>query len=56
MKVMFEVGTDVTEIIGVHQYEATMDKEPPELAAKQAKVKWPRFLMRFAWFRQLVLP
>lgn len=56
MKVMFEVGTDVTEIIGVHQYEATMDKEPPELTAKQTKVKWPRFLMRFAWFRQLVLP
>lgn len=52
----YERDEDVTEIIGVHQYEPTMDKEPPELAAKQAKVKWPRFLMRFAWFRRLVLP
>lgn len=52
----YERDEDVTEIMDIHQYEATMDKEPEELVAKQNKTKWPRFLMRFKWFRALVLP
>lgn len=53
-----EIGEDVTEVIGVTQYEPTMDKEPSDYAGykqKHAK-KYPQFLMRFAWFRKLVLP
>lgn len=46
---------DVTDVIGVKQYEPTMDKEPEELIAKQKKSRYPRWLMRFPWFRSLVL-
>lgn len=45
---------DVTDIIGIKQYEPTMDKEPDEKTA--SKHKYPRFLMRFSLFRKLVLP
>lgn len=51
----YELDEDVTAVIGVTQYEPTMDKEPDDLAAKQTKTKWPKFLMRYAWFRRLVL-
>lgn len=51
----YELDEDVTEIIGVKQYERTMDKEPVQKEAAPVK-KYPRFLMRFAWFRKLVLP
>lgn len=47
---------DVTEIIGIKQYEQTMDKETDiNLVSGKAK-KYPEFLMRFKWFRKLVLP
>lgn len=48
-----DVGEDVTEILGVKQYEPTMDKDPVDTGRKK---KYPKFLMRFAWFRKLVLP
>ena len=51
----YEVGEDVTDIIGVKQYEETMDTGTSELPEKTAK-KYPRWLMRFKWFRNLVLP
>ena len=51
-----EVGDDVTEIIGVTQYEPTMDKEDTSETVKKKAKKYPAFLMRFAWFRKLVLP
>lgn len=52
-----EIGEDVTDIIGVKQYEPTMDKEPDNAGFKQKNSKkYPQFLMRFAWFRKLVLP
>jgi len=51
----YNVGDDVTSIIGVKQYEETMDIEKPE-RKPTAKKKYPKFLMRFAWFRKLVLP
>jgi len=53
-----DIGEDVTDVIGVKQYEPTMDKEPDNYAGykqKNAK-KYPQFLMRFALFRKLVLP
>ena len=55
MRIIFEIGTDVTEILGVKQYEPTMDVEPEVLNPKNVR-KYPAFLMRFAWFRKLVLP
>lgn len=51
----YEVGEDVTDVIGIKQYEKTMDKEPAENDT-QKKAKYPRFLMRMPWFRKLVLP
>lgn len=51
----YNIGDDVTEILGVTQYEATMDKE---VEAKETTLvkHYPKFLMRMAWFRKLVLP
>ena len=49
----YELDEDVTAVIGVTQYEPTMDKEPDTTSSK--KTKWPRWLMRHAWFRSLVL-
>lgn len=51
--IIFEIGLDVTDIIGVTQYEETMDTGDKELPKKK---KYPAFLMRFKWFRRLVLP
>lgn len=50
----YELGEDVTAVIGVTQYEPTMDKEPADFKARQTKSKWPRWLMRYGWFRHLV--
>lgn len=53
----YELDEDVTDIIGVKQYEPTQDKEPEEFVSSQKSAKhYPEFLMRFAWFRKLVLP
>lgn len=54
-KGIYEVEEDVTDVIGVKQYERTMDKEPTEVSNSKSK-KYPQFLMRMAWFRKLVLP
>ena len=51
----YEIGEDVTDIIGVKQYEETMDNDK-EVAPSKSKKKYPTFLMRFKWFRRLVLP
>ena len=53
----YELGEDVTEILGITQYEPTMDKEPEPREPKiSEKSKWPRWLLRWAFFRKLVLP
>jgi len=51
----YQIGDDVTELMGITQYEATMDIEREEATATP-KRKYPKFLMRWAWFRKLVLP
>ncbi|MBQ6696516.1 MAG: hypothetical protein IJN16_07420 [Lachnospiraceae bacterium] len=51
----YQVGDDVTELMGITQYEGTMDKDP-EVKEATPKRKYPKFLMRWAWFRKLVLP
>ena len=54
----YEIGDDVTELMGITQYEQTKDKEDdtnePNMAVP--KKKYPRCLMRMSWFRKLVLP
>lgn len=51
----YEPEQDVTEVLGVTQYVPTMDLDPlPQ--DKGAARKYPAFLMRFKWFRRLVLP
>lgn len=54
----YELGEDVTDIIGIKQYEPDQDKESEELIASQKKSSkhYPAFLMRMPWFRKLVLP
>ena len=49
----YKEGDDVTEVLGITQYAQTMDVEPQE-PQKNTK-KYPAFLMRFKWFRRLVL-
>lgn len=50
----YKVDQDVTDIIGVKQFEQTMDndREVKEIESK----KYPKFLMKYSWFRKLVLP
>lgn len=47
----YTIGDDVTALLGVTQYEPTQDVDP-ELTKK--KSRWPRWLMRLAWFRRIV--
>ena len=50
----YAVDEDVTDLIGVRQYEGSMDIESK--TTPRSKKKYPSFLMRFPWFRKLVLP
>lgn len=53
----YEIGNDVTDVIGITQYESTMDKEEVcDIENENNVKKYPQFLMRWAWFRKLVLP
>lgn len=50
----YNIGDDVADVIGITQYEPTMDKESDEASSNTKKKKYPKFLMRYAWFRKLV--
>lgn len=53
----YEIGDDVTDILGITQYEPTMDKEDViETENEKTVRKYPQFLMKWSWFRRLVLP
>ena len=47
-------GTDVTEVLGIVKYDEYAESEPKEV--KEPQRKYPSWLMRWAWFRKLVLP
>lgn len=56
------LGQDVTQILGVKQYEPDMDDPVGEGGASKASRKdsaklnrFPKFLRKYAWFRRLVL-
>ena len=50
----YAIGADVTEALGIVKYDEYGESEPKE--DKRVKKKYPAFLMRWAWFRRLVLP
>lgn len=52
----YEIGTDVTDILGIKQYSETMDIEPSLKEQNARGKKYPEFLMRYRWFRKLFLP
>lgn len=45
---------DVTSLLGIKQYEATMDIE--RASDHTPKKKYPKFLMKMKWFRKIVSP
>lgn len=49
----YEVGEDVTKVLGVTEYEP--DDPVPEESLTKKKRRYPKWLMRYAWFRKLVL-
>lgn len=51
----YNLNEDVTDVIGIKQYEPTMDIEKIT-ENSSVKKKYPNCLMRMAWFRKLVLP
>ena len=50
----YDLEQDVTGILGVKQYEATMDVEKDEPNKSATKAKYPKWLMRMKLFRELV--
>ena len=53
----YEVGEDVTDVIGITQYEPDMDDDKGVIQKEIKPTKrYPRFLMKMGWFRKLVLP
>lgn len=54
----YEIGEDVTELMGITQYKETMDAEDVSQSEKyvedkKAMNRYPKFLRRFKWFRRL---
>jgi hypothetical protein len=52
----YELEQDVTEMIGVKQYAPTMDIEKESEEDELSNSNYPKFLLKMAWFRRLVLP
>lgn len=54
----YEIGDDVTELMGITQYEQTMDKDEDVNNTENtgAVKRYPKFLMKYSWFRNMVLP
>lgn len=51
----WEVGDDVTNVLGVKQYEATMDVDTVVITSTKKKLNWfEKKLMRFGWYRHYV--
>ena len=52
----YKIGDDVTDIIGITQYEGTMDEIVDSTGSDEKRVaeKYPKFLMQYKWFRNMV--
>ena len=55
LKKDYPIGADVTEELGIVQYEVTRDVERQSNGGKCPPIKqYPKWLMRFEWFRQYI--
>lgn len=52
----YNVGDDVTDILKIKKYDPQAEEEEKLNISTKPVKKYPQFLMRFAWFRKLVLP
>ena len=52
----YEVNDDVTDILKIKKYDPQAEEEEKLNISTKPVKKYPQFLMRFAWFRKLVLP
>lgn len=54
-----EIGTDVTELLGITKYLTPSEREEFEQEERKVhneKNKLKKYMMRYSWFRKLVLP
>jgi len=47
----YKIEQDVTDVIGIHQYEKTMDSDAAQKDKKATSAKYPKWLMRIKPFR-----
>ena len=52
----YSVGDDVTDILKIKKYDPQLEEEEELNKSTKPIKKYPQFLMKFAWFRKLVLP
>mgnify|MGYP003302424380 CR=1 FL=1 len=52
----YEVNDDVTDILKIKKYDPQLEEEKELNKSIKPVKKYPQFLMKFAWFRKLVLP
>ena len=52
----YNVGDDVTELLKIKKYDPQAEEEEKLNVSTKPVKKYPQFLMRWAWFRKLVLP
>ena len=52
----YSVGDDVTDILKIKKYDPQAEEEEKLNVSTKPVKKYPQFLMRWAWFRKLVLP
>ena len=52
----YSVGDDVTDILGIKKYDPQAEEELKLNKTTKEIKKYPQFLMRWSWFRKLVLP
>lgn len=52
----YSIGDDVTDILKIKKYDPQLEEEKELNKSTKPVKKYPQFLMKFAWFRKLVLP
>lgn len=52
----YQIGDDVTDILGIKKYDPQAEEELKLNKTTKEIKKYPQFLMRWSWFRKLVLP
>lgn len=52
----YSIGDDVTDILKIKKYDPQLEEEEELNKSTKPIKKYPQFLMKFAWFRKLVLP